>query len=367
MNSSADAATLATARASALPAGTLRALTTLADDDGRFGMIAVDQRPPIFAALARHGSRQPDDVGYDEVALVKGVLVEELAPEATAVLLDPVWTHPHHLTAVPGRVGLLSTLEDHDFTVDAGERRSHPIPDWSVEKIKRSGAQGVKLLVWDRPDVGPATRAHQDAFVAGVGASCRANELPFVLELLVYPLPGEEAGSAAYARAKPERVIASVRHYAQERFGVDLFKLEFPADLKRTREFASGAFDGEARESVYDVSEVREHLRALDAAANVPWVVLSAGVGPREFAANVELACDAGASGFLAGRAVWWDALAAYPDVGAMRARLRGVSVPYLRALRATVLRGTPWTEHRRFGGSVGVEGASPTWYRDYR
>ncbi len=350
-----------------LPAGILRALTTLADDGGRFGMIAVDQRPPIFGALARHGTRRPDEVRYDEVALVKGVLVEELARDATAVLLDPIWTHPHHLTAVPGRVGLLSTLEDHAFDVVEGERRSRPIPHWSVAKIARSGAQGVKVLIWDRPDVSDATRAHQDAFVTDVARACREHELPFVLELLVYPLPVEDDTSAAYARAKPERVIASVRHYADARFGVDLLKLEFPADLKHTREYAGGAFDGRARESVYDLAEVRDLLRRLDDVASVPWVVLSAGVGPREFAVIVELACEAGASGFLAGRAVWADALAAYPDVAAMRERLRRVSVPYLRTLRATIERATPWMEHRRFGGSVAVEGATPTWYEEYR
>jgi tagatose 1,6-diphosphate aldolase len=340
----------------------------MADDAGHFGMIAVDQRPPIFQALARHGDRRPDDVGYDEVALVKGVLVEELGPHASAVLLDPVWTHPHHLTAVPGRVGLLSTLEDYGFTLhERNERRSHAIPNWSVAKIKRSGAQGVKVLAWYRPDVSDATRDHQDAFIEGVGRDCAQHDIPFVLELLVYPLAGEDATSAAFARQKPEHVIESVRRYADPRFGVHLLKLEFPADLKRTREFASGAFDGVARESVYDLAEVEAQLRALDEAARVPWVILSAGVGPREFALNVELAVRAGASGFLAGRAVWWDALAAYPDIDAMRALLRSESVPYLRSLRALVGRGAPWTGHRLFGGRPAVDGASPTWYETYR
>lgn len=357
-----------TARSTAtLPAGTLRGLMTLADATGRFAMIAVDQRPPIFQAIARHGGRRPEDVTYDEISLVKGVLVEVLAPHATAVLCDPVWTHPHHATAVPGRVGLLSTLEDHEFALVDGERRSQAIADWTVSKIKRSGAQGVKVLAWDRRDASEATRAHQDAFIADAGRACREHELPFVLELLVYPFPGEDATSAAYARAKPERVLESVRHYAEERFGVDLLKLEFPADLKYTREFASGAFDGVAREHVYDLGEVEAHLAHLDSVASVPWVILSAGVGPREFALNVELACAAGASGFLAGRAVWWDALDAYPDVDAMRERLARRSVPYLQALTASVARGTPWTEHRRFGGAVGIAGASSTWFETYR
>lgn len=349
-----------------LPAATLRALMALADDTGRFGMIAVDQRPPIFAALARYGNRRPEDVGYDEVAAVKGALVEVLAPDASAVLVDPVWSHPHHVTLVPGRVGLLSTLEDHAFVVLDGERRSHTIPGWSVAKIKRSGAQGVKVLAWDRPDVSVATRDHQDAFVAEVGRACREAELPFVLELLTYPLGDEDPAGDAYARAKPQRVLESVRHYADERFCVDLFKLEFPADLKWTSEFAAGAFDGRRRDAVYDLDEVRAYLAQLDAAASVPWVLLSAGVGPHEFAFDVELACVAGASGFLAGRAVWYDALEAYPDLDAVRERLRRVSLPYLRSLRAIAQRGRPWTEHRRYAGGVSVAGTGPTWHEAY-
>lgn len=347
-------------------AGKLRALATLADDDGRFTMIAVDQRPPIFAALARHGDREPSQVRYEEVAAVKGVLVEELAPHATAVLLDPVWTHPHHLMAIPGRVGLLSTLEDYGFELVDGERRSRAIDGWSVASIRRSGALGVKLLAWHRPDLSDATLVHQDAFVEAVGRACREHDLAFVLELLTYPLPGEDAGSAAYARAKPGHVLASLRRFGDPRFQVDLMKLEFPAELKRTDGFHAGALDGVAREAVTDLDEVRAHLQAMDRASPVPWVLLSAGVGPREFALSVELAMEAGASGILAGRAVWYDALAAYPDLDTVRERLRRRSVPYLRQLRAVVETGLPWPQHRRFGGTPRVAGASETWYRGY-
>jgi tagatose 1,6-diphosphate aldolase len=350
-----------------LSAGKLRALTTLADDGGRFTMVAVDQRPPIFAALARHGDRDPAAVTYDEVAAVKGALVEVLAPHATAVLLDPVWTHPHHLRAVPGRVGLLSTLEDYGFERVEGERRSHTIPGWSVGQIRRSGAMGVKLLAWHRPDLSPETRDHQDAFVEAVGRACAEHDLPFVLELLAYPLPGEDPSSAAYAQAKPDLVVGSLRHFADPRFRVDLMKLEFPVDLKRVEGFHAGALDGQQRAAVHDLDETRGWLRALDAASPVPWVLLSAGVGPREFALAVELAVEAGASGVLAGRAVWYDALSAYPDLEAVKARLHARSVPYLKQVRAIVEGGTPWHAHRRYGGAPRVAGASPTWYEAYR
>ncbi len=349
-----------------LPAGKYRSLQTLADDRGVFKMIAVDQRPPIFNALAKHGSRKPDEVAYDEVASIKTLLTKTLAPEATAVLVDPVWTHPHALVHIPGRVGLLSTLEGYDFEVTDGERLSRPIQNWSVKKIKRSGAAGVKVLAWHRPDIREDTQAHQDAFIKEVGDECRLRDIPFVLELLIYPKPGEDPDSLEYARAKPQRVLESVRYYSDDRFGVDLLKLEFPADLKCTKEFAAGAFGGAAREAAYTLDEVKGYLKELDDITNVPWVLLSAGVGPLEFALNLDLAFQAGASGFLAGRAVWLDALDAYPDLEAVEARLREKSLPYLRQISGAADAATPWTQHRRYGGAVELEAASPTWVTDY-
>jgi tagatose 1,6-diphosphate aldolase len=350
-----------------LSAGKLRALTTLADDGGRFTMVAVDQRPPIFAALARHGDRDPAAVTYDEVAAVKGALVEVLAPHATAVLLDPVWTHPHHLRAVPGRVGLISTLEDYGFERVEGERRSHTIPGWSVGQIRRSGAMGVKLLAWHRPDLSRRDARPPGRLRGSGGASLRRARPPLRPRTAGLPPPrrGPVVGGVRPGQARPRRRFA--RHFADPRFRVDLMKLEFPVDLKRVEGFHAGALDGQQRAAVHDLDETRGWLRALDAASPVPWVLLSAGVGPREFALAVELAVEAGASGVLAGRAVWYDALSAYPDLEAVKARLHARSVPYLKQVRAIVEGGTPWHAHRRYGGAPRVAGASPTWYEAYR
>lgn len=356
-----------TTQATAGSAGKLRALATLADDGGRFTMVAVDQRPPIFGAIARNGARDPADVAYEEVVAVKGALVEALAPHASAILLDPIWSHPHHAVRVPGRVGLLSTLEDHAFVVVDGERRSRVIDGWSVGQIRRTGATGVKLLVWHRPDVSAATVAHQDALVEAVGGACAEHDLAFVLELLTYPLSGEDPDGEDHARAKPAQVLGSLRHYADARFGVDLMKLEFPVDLARVDGFHAGALEGARRSVIADRDDVAGWLADLDAASPVPWVLLSAGVGPRAFALAVESAVDAGASGILAGRAVWYDALAAYPDLAEVERRLRTRAVPYLHQLAAIVERATPWFEHRRYAGDPRVAGASATWYRGYR
>lgn len=349
-----------------LSAGKLRGLQSLADDAGIFKMIATDQRPPIFNALAKHDHRDPSEVRYDEVAAVKKLLIRVLAPGASAVLVDPVWGHPHALADIPGRVGLISTLEDYSFELNDGERWSHPIGAWTVEKIKRCGAGGVKVLVWHRPDLREDTRAHQDAFVQQIGEACEAHDIPFILEILCYPKPGEDGASARYAAAKPERVLASLEHFAQDRFKVDLFKLEFPADLKYCREFAGGAFDGTPRDALYALEDVQKHLATMHRLSPVPWVLLSAGVGPREFALNLELAFAAGASGFLAGRAVWLDALDAYPDLDAVEQKLRRASLPYLRQISALADTALPWHQHPAYGNAVQLEQGGNDWYKEY-
>ena len=90
----------------------------------------------------------------------------------------------------------------------------------------------------------------------------------------------------------------------------------------------------------------------------VPWVVLSQGVPPDEFPLAVEDACRGGASGFLAGRALWTnDARRRTTRPSCLRTR----SVPRLEQLIEIVdtLRvnvrgviegfyGTPWTHEER-------------------
>jgi sulfofructosephosphate aldolase len=74
----------------------------------------------------------------------------------------------------------------------------------------------------------------------------------------------------------------------------------------------------------------------------VPWVVLSQGVEPADFPRAVEASCKGGASGMLAGRAVWTATL----DAEDPTKLLREVSVPTLQELARIVdAYGRPWRE----------------------
>ena len=60
-----------------------------------------------------------------------------------------------------------------------------------------------------------------------------------------------------------------------------------------------------------------------------------------------------GASGFLAGRAIWLDAFQAYPDWSAIEAGLRGDARAYMDSLNAlTDAKAAPWSSHSVYGGT---------------
>lgn len=67
----------------------------------------------------------------------------------------------------------------------------------------------------------------------------------------------------------------------------------------------------------------------LDENIAMPWVILSSGVDDKLFPRAVSVAMQAGASGFLAGRAVW-SSVIGLPDTELM---LRDISVPKLQRL----------------------------------
>ena len=82
----------------------------------------------------------------------------------------------------------------------------------------------------------------------------------------------------------------------------------------------------------------------LDAASAVPWVLLSGGVDDETFAAQVETACRAGASGVLVGRSVWAEAATLAP--GPREAFLATTATERLRRLVDLVdATGRPWMD----------------------
>ncbi len=319
--------------------GKLWGLRRLSGPDGKFSMLAADQRPPIMNLIAK--AKGVDKASDADVARFKAILVRTLAREASASLLDPIWAYPAAIADTPADRGLLVTLEAHDFSEMAGGRLSHSIPGWSVERIKRIGADGVKVLAWYRPDAAPEVRAAQERWVEAIGRDCATHDICFLFELLVYPLAGEAHPTHDYvehaAKTAPA-VIDSVRRFADPRFGIDVFKLESPIPAPALPDPAST--DGARARALFD---------ELGRAAGRPWVMLSAGASMAQFERVLDYAYAAGASGYLAGRAIWLEAARHVPDWDAFAHALEAEAVPYMRRLNAqTRAHAVDWRDLRQ-------------------
>jgi tagatose 1,6-diphosphate aldolase len=238
---------------------------------------------------------------------------------------------------------------------DGRERKSYLIDGWSVEQALHAGADAIKLLINYHPDSSQDTREHQQELVYRVGQECGRLAMPFLLELVGYSLDEAGTDSVEFARAKPRIVTQSAAEFSKAQYGVDILKLEFPADLKWTREFAGGAFDGKERAPAYGLTDVRASCEELNDTAGVPWVILSAGVAIEEFLVQVDLATEAGASGFLCGRAIWKDAIELYPDVSAMEEWLEVHGVHNIVRASAHAQAALPWLQHRKFASHTPV------------
>mgnify|MGYP001495216660 CR=1 FL=1 len=322
--------------------GKTRGLSRLATANGHFTMVAVDQRPPLIAALAERLGVRRDEVPFPDMLAAKRLLVQALAGEASAMLLDPNYAVPAALDLLPPRSGLVLTLEDHRFEETPGGRRSRAIAGWNVAKIRRMGGDAVKVLAWYRPDAAADIVAHQKSFIGGIGEQCRRHDIPYVLELLVYPFlrsAGHTTDDVESRDKLPELVIESVREFADPRYGVDLFKLESPLPAASLPP-RDGGKEAQAAQSQFD------RLGAVCDKAGIPWVLLSAAAPPDQFARVLAYAYAAGASGFLAGRTIWLDAISRhYPDKSAVSDALRRDGRKTLHRLNAlTDEKARPWT-----------------------
>ncbi|MBM4433207.1 MAG: tagatose 1,6-diphosphate aldolase [Chloroflexi bacterium] len=268
-----------------LSIGKLRGLQQLATPKGLLTVCAIDHRDSLMKAL---NPENPQAIIYQDVVDFKLDLCRAVAPFASAILLDPIYGAAQAIAAgtLPGHVGLLVSMEKTGYEGKSTARITELLPDWNVKKIKKMGASAVKLLVYFRPDLKDVAAKQLD-LVSRLADQCIEEDIALLVEAVSYPV--EEAGvsSKKFADIKPELVIETARQMTA--LPIDVLKAEFPADMKFEK----------------DEGQLLKLCQELDRASRRPWVILSAGIDFDTFKKQVEIACKAGASGFLAGRALW--------------------------------------------------------------
>lgn len=262
-------------------------LEPLARPSGALGMVAMDQRESLRAML---GENQNAPVTDDMMREFKLDVARAVGPYASGFLIDKdlgfLDITEHSL--LPAECGLILAVDDlqHvgpvvrdtflDRTVDPAAARSR-------------GAGALKLLlVWRRD----AERSRRVEMAAEFIELCAGAGLISVLEPVARPHETESGFELNAAVLEAARELGPLRP--------SLYKAQVPA--------------GTAAEKAATCAAVTDILPT-------PWVVLSQGVPVEEFPAAVQIACQEGASGFLAGRAIWSDTIGTGNTVELLRTR----------------------------------------------
>jgi tagatose 1,6-diphosphate aldolase len=328
-----------------LSIGKIRGLQQIASPDGIFVMCAMDHRGSFQSMI---NPKNPDSVTPAEMVERKLELCSTLGKYASAVLLDPIYGAAQCLRSnvLPKSTGLLVSVEATGYEGSKEHRVTRILDGWSVEKIKRMGVSAVKILLYYRPDLKELSKQQLDV-IRTVATDCQKYDIPFLVEPVSYPVGAEVKNKAQFAAIKPQLVINTAKDITA--LAVDVLKAEFPDDSHYQK----------------DTTEMGKHCNQLNEASLTPWVILSAGVDFEMFCTQVEIACKAGASGFLGGRAIWQEVV----QVASAKERVKWLST--IAADRVKKLSeiagkyGTPW--YKKLGLSANeLAPVTENWYREY-
>ena len=316
--------------------GKYRHLSRTTTGDGHFVIMAIDHRTNLLEKL-NHFADEP--LSDREFQGFKQEVIQTLAPVSTAVLTDPAYGIGNGITSasISGKIGLLAPIEVTDYDLHPSERSMEMIANWSVKKIKMVGGDGVKLLLPYHPDANNVQEKYD--FVQSIVDGCSTYDIPFFLEPIPYsPDPDRVLTNAELLQ------ISITMCQTFSAMGVDILKLPFPVDHKQSQ----------------DEAEWKKACYMVDEACTVPWALLSAGVNYDTFLRQSKIACKAGASGVIVGRAVWAEAVELQ---GYHRSDfLRNIATKRMQELAEVCAKyARPWYE------TVKTPDSTMHWYENYQ
>jgi tagatose 1,6-diphosphate aldolase len=289
--------------------GKLAGMKAVSDGRGVIAAAAMDQRGSLQKALAKERGGTVDDKALEEFKIL---VTEVLTQHASAILLDPEWGIPASKRRAKNS-GLLMAYEKTGYDAATPGRLPDLLDLWSVRRIKEIGADCLKILLYYAPSDPEKINQHKQAWVERIGDECRANDIPFFLEIIAYEEGIDEKG-LEFAKKKPELVAAYMREFTKDQYGVDVLKVEVPINMKYVE--GMKAFGGSR---AYTRQQAMDAFRKTAEVSTKPFIYLSAGVSNAEFTETLELAAEAGTrfSGVLCGRATWKDGIPIYGKQGA--------------------------------------------------
>lgn len=288
---------------------------------GGFAMVAIDQRESLRTMFGKH---IPGPVDDDILVEFKSAVAELLSIHASAMLFDRLYGWPALETARTSTDNCGLILAADELVQSPGENVVDSGLDEQVdlEDAKLRGVSALKLLlIW---------KSEQNAKYCINTAKkfmrlCREADLLGIVEAIVRPPDGSQIKIWDREAALVEAAVAF------SNVKPDLYKTEVP-------------LLGEGSEE-----EIQNLAQKISEVIPCPWVVLSSGVKPERFPVSVKAACQGGASGFLAGRGIWGDAVRGTPSE--YRKRLKDISIGRLKDLVSIVDENAhPWHQVYNLG-----------------
>lgn len=284
--------------------GKKKYLDQLTNEEGIIGALAIDQRGALKKMIGKYKEATTEDV-----IKFKKLVSQQLTPYASAILLDPEYGLPA-AQAREQTCGLLLAYEKTGYDATTPGRLPDVLNVWSVKRLKESGADACKFLLYYDVDEPEEINEQKRAYMERIGSECTAEDLPFFLEIVSYDATITDTTSVEYAKVKPRKVIEAMREFSQGRYQVDVLKVEVPVTMNYV--------EGYGQEVCYSRSEAAAYFKEQSNATELPFIFLSAGVSAELFQETLRFAKQSGSTfnGVLCGRATWANGVAPFVEEG---------------------------------------------------
>lgn len=287
-----------------ISAGKKAYLKQMTNDEGIIGALAIDQRGALKKMIGKYKEATTEDV-----IKFKELVSQQLTPYASAILLDPEYGLPA-AEARDNDCGLLLAYEKTGYDATKPGRLPDVLNVWSVKRLKESGADACKFLLYYDVDEPDEINEQKRAYMERIGSECTAEDIPFFLEIVSYDAEITDTTSLDYAKVKPRKVIEAMREFSKERYQVDVLKVEVPVNMNFV--------EGYGQEIGYSQSEAAAYFKEQSEATDLPFIFLSAGVSAELFQETLRFAKQSGSSfnGVLCGRATWANGVESFVKEG---------------------------------------------------
>jgi len=286
----------------------MRGYQQICDRDGKILVIALDQRNGM-RNLASDNEAERAKITEAVLGEIKADIVQFLGNHAPAVLLDPICALPKIVDegTLARDCALVIGMDASGWETDeeTGTRQTQLVEGISARRVRELGGTAGKLMTLMRPDK-EGEHGYAAQMINKTVKEFQAEDLLLVVEILIYRFEDEDVET--YNKLRPSLILDAAKTAMIN--GAKVLKLQYP-----------GSAEGCAKVS--------------QALKDIPWALLSDGVDHETYLKQLKIAIENGASGAIAGRALWKDCVSL--DAGMRKSKLENLGIPRLTQIQSVL------------------------------